>query len=172
MTNQERRKLLQVAMAIPFGGMLLLSGCQPSPQKADSDADESNKSSEPTENKQKKVEKMMQIQFLEIVTPDEEALRKLYTEMHGVTFSEPVQELGNARTAKLEGGALISIRAPMHGGEKPVVRPYVKTDNIEEAVAAAEKNGAEIAIPKMEIPGHGTIAIVIQGGIECGLWKS
>ncbi len=28
-----------------------------------------------------------------------------------------------------------------------------------------------IALPPMSIPGHGTCAIVFQGGIEAGLWQ-
>jgi predicted enzyme related to lactoylglutathione lyase len=59
----------------------------------------------------------------------------------------------------------------MRETEKPVVRPYMLVSDIKAAVEAAEKNGAEIAIPPMEIPGHGTFAIVIQGGIESGLWQ-
>ncbi len=55
--------------------------------------------------------------------------------------------------------------------ETPVIRPYMLVENLEEAVAAAADAGAEIAIPSMELPGHGTIAVVTQGGIECGLWQ-
>ena len=39
-------------------------------------------------------------------------------------------------------------------------------------LAAAKEAGAEIAIEKMAIPDHGTIAIAILGGIECGFWQS
>jgi predicted enzyme related to lactoylglutathione lyase len=59
----------------------------------------------------------------------------------------------------------------MHDGEKPVVRPYILVDDIEAAVAAAAKSGAEIAVPPMKLPGHGTCAIVYQSGIESGLWQ-
>jgi hypothetical protein len=31
--------------------------------------------------------------------------------------------------------------------------------------------GGQIAHPPMEIPGHGTFAIYIQGGIHHGLWQ-
>jgi hypothetical protein len=33
------------------------------------------------------------------------------------------------------------------------------------------KNGGEVAIGPLEIPGHGTFAIYVQGGIDHGLWK-
>lgn len=113
----------------------------------------------------------MQIQYLEIVTPESESLCKQYSAIHGITFSEPDVNLGNARTAKLEGGGLIGIRGPMREDEPPTIRPYTLVEDLEKAVAAAAEAGAKVALPKMELPGHGTIAIVIQGGIECGLWQ-
>ena len=109
--------------------------------------------------------------YLEIVTPDVDALCNQYSAIHGTTFSEPDANLGGARTAKLNGGGLVGIRGPLRETETPVIRPYVLVDDIKASVAAAADAGAEIAIPSMEIPGHGTIAIVIQGGIECGLWQ-
>jgi len=80
-------------------------------------------------------------------------------------------ELGNARTAALDGGGKIGVRAPMSPTEEPVVRPYVLVADIQAAVAAAEKAGAQIAHPPLEIPGQGTFAIYILGGIQHGLWQ-
>jgi predicted enzyme related to lactoylglutathione lyase len=113
----------------------------------------------------------MKIQYLEIVTPDVEAACATYAAAHRVSFSDPTPALGNARTAKLADGGLLGIRAPMHEAEKTVVRPYVLVDDIEAAVAAADKAGAEIALPPMKLEGHGTCAIFIQDGIESGLWQ-
>jgi hypothetical protein len=31
--------------------------------------------------------------------------------------------------------------------------------------------GGELAHPPLEIPGHGTFAIYLQGGIDHGLWQ-
>jgi predicted enzyme related to lactoylglutathione lyase len=115
--------------------------------------------------------KAMQIHYLEIVTPDVDALCKQYSAIHGVAFSEPNASLGNARTAKLGDGGMIGIRAPMRDSEKPVVRPYMLVKDLDKAVAAAAEAGAEVAIPRMELPGHGSIGIVILGGIDCGLWE-
>jgi predicted enzyme related to lactoylglutathione lyase len=55
--------------------------------------------------------------------------------------------------------------------EEPVVRPYWLVDDIAAAVAAVVQAGGEIAIPPMEIPGHGTFAIYLQGGNDHGLWQ-
>lgn len=113
----------------------------------------------------------IQVQFLEFVTPDVEAMCGTLEKLHGVEFSAPVPEFGNARTAALGSGGLISVRAPMRPDEEPVVRPYALVDDITSAVKKAEAAGAEIAIPLMEIPNRGKIAIYIQGGIEHGLWQ-
>jgi predicted enzyme related to lactoylglutathione lyase len=113
----------------------------------------------------------VQIHYLEIVTPDVDATCALLEQHHGVRFGDPVPELGNARTTDLADGGRISVRAPMRATETPVVRPYLLVDDITAAVKAAEAAGAEIAIPSMEIPGQGTFAIYLLGGIEHGLWQ-
>jgi len=51
------------------------------------------------------------------------------------------------------------------------VAVYVLVDDIQATVDAAAKAGAKVALPPTEIPGHGTCAIVIEGGIESGLWQ-
>ncbi len=113
----------------------------------------------------------VQIRFLEIVTPDLDKTCETLAAVHGVIFGEPTPELGNARTASLKGGGVISVRAPMRATEAPVVRPYLLVDDIGAAVKEAEARGAVIVHPALEIPGHGTFAIYILGGIEHGLWQ-
>lgn len=113
----------------------------------------------------------MNLHYLEIVTTDVDAACKLYSQIHGITFGDPIQNLGGARTANLTNGGMMGVRAPMHDGEKPVTRAYVLVDDIEATVATAAKAGAEIAVPPMKIEGYGQCAIYILGGIEAGLWQ-
>lgn len=94
-----------------------------------------------------------------------------YTAASGVQFGGPDAALGNARTAALPGGGLLGVRAPLRESEEPVVRPYWLVDDIEAALAAAVKAGGQIAHPPLLIPGHGTFAIYIHGGIQHGLWR-
>ena len=61
----------------------------------------------------------MNIQYLEIVTPEVDATCAALAKLHAVTFSEPVPALGNARTATLAGGGITGVRAPMHESEEP-----------------------------------------------------
>jgi uncharacterized protein len=113
----------------------------------------------------------VQIHYLEIVTKDLDAVCAAYSAANGVEFGTPDAGLGNARTAPLPGGGLVGVRAPLRATEGPVVRPYWLVDDIEGAVAAAVEAGGEIAHPPMTIPGHGTFAIYIQGGIDHGFWQ-
>jgi len=113
----------------------------------------------------------MQVHYLEIVTPDVDAVCETHARLHNVTFSEPDPGLGNARTAALPDGGRIGVRAPMHESETPIVRPYLLVEDVHAAAKAAEDCGAEIAHPPMEIPGQGHFAIFIQGGVHHGLWQ-
>jgi uncharacterized protein len=113
----------------------------------------------------------VKVHFLEIVTSDVDRACDLYSMMYGITFGNPVQELGGARTADLDGGGMLGVRAPLRDTETPVVRPYVLVNDINAAVSAATEAGAEIAITPTGIAGYGQFAIVIQGGIESGLWQ-
>jgi len=120
---------------------------------------------------QAKKEKAMLVQYLEVVAADVDATCAALENLHGVRFGEPEAALGNARTATLEGGGRVGVRAPMREDEAPVVRPYVLVDDIEAAVKAAETGGGQVAMPATEIPGHGKFAIYFQGGIQYGLWE-
>jgi uncharacterized protein len=112
-----------------------------------------------------------QVYYLEIVTPDVDAVVAGYEAANGLEFGEPDAELGGARTAPLPGGGLVGVRGPLRPDEEPVVRPYWLVDDIEAAVAAAEAAGAQIAHPPLLIPGHGTFAIYFLGGVQHGLWQ-
>ena len=113
----------------------------------------------------------MRIHYLEIITPNVDAVCAAYAGVHGIAFGDGDPALGGARTASLADGGLIGVRAPMHEAEQPITRPYALVEDIERAVATAAEAGAEVALPPMELPGHGTCAILIQGGVQLGLWQ-
>jgi predicted enzyme related to lactoylglutathione lyase len=113
----------------------------------------------------------MKIHYLEIVTKEVDAVCTAYASANKVRFGEPDAGLGNARTAALADGGLVGVRAPLRDTEAPVVRPYWLVDDIAAAVAAVVQAGGKIAHPPMEIPGHGTFAIYLQGGNDHGLWQ-
>lgn len=149
-------------------------GCQRAQEtaplaKAKSDA--ANTKAESRKTNSTNDEKAMRIHYLEIVTPDVDAICTQYTKVLGVTFGDADPNLGGARTAKLADGGLIGVRGPLRDTETPVVRPYLLVEDIEASVAAAAEAGAKVAVPPMKLPGHGTCAIVIQGEIECGFWQ-
>lgn len=166
MPTPSRRHVLHAgaAFAIP-AGMVALSA------SAAARAAQPAQPTLPDEQGTAEVAAPMTVQYLEIVTPEVDALCEQYAAIYDITFSEPVAGFGGARTADLVGGGLLGIRAPMRATEAPVVRPYLLVDDIRAAVAAAQEAGAEVAMPPMPIPGRGTFAIVIHGGIDCGFWE-
>jgi len=113
----------------------------------------------------------IQVQYLEIVTPNVEEMCSSYSQTLDISFSPPVAELGGARTTTLSNGTTLGIRASMHDAEEPTTRPYYLVDNIEKAVNEAEESGAEVVVPPMEIPGHGKCAIIMLGSIQSGFWQ-
>lgn len=113
----------------------------------------------------------MKIQYLEIVTPDVDAVCETYSKVHNVAFGDGEPSLGGARTAKLDDGGVLGVRGPLRDTEEPVVRHYILVEDIQATVDEAAQAGAQVALPPMELPGHGTCAIVIQGGIESGYWQ-
>lgn len=113
----------------------------------------------------------MKIQYLEIVTREVDAVCAAYASALNLQFSEPDAGLGGARTASLADGGLVGVRAPLRESEEPVVRPYWLVTDIDAALEAAVQAGGEIAHPPLEIPGHGTFAIYLQGGNDHGLWQ-
>lgn len=113
----------------------------------------------------------MQIHYLEIVTREVDAVCATYAAATSIQFGKPDAGLGHARTAELPGGGWVGVRAPLHESEQPVVRPYWLVDDIEAAIAAAVEAGGEIAHPPLQIPGRGTFAIYIRGGLHHGLWQ-
>ena len=113
----------------------------------------------------------MHIQYLEIATANVDAVCATYSRLHGIAFGDNDPSLGGARTGALAGGGRIGVRAPMHESEQPVIRPYTLVENIDESVAVAADAGAEVALPPTPLPGHGTCAILVQGGVQIGLWQ-
>ncbi len=111
------------------------------------------------------------IRYLEIVTSDVAGTVAVFEKSSAVKFSDPVAELGQARTAPMAGGAQMGIRAPMHDAEEPVTRTYFATDDINAATEAAVEAGAELAHPVLEIPGQGKFSIFFHGGNQFGFWQ-
>ena len=111
------------------------------------------------------------VHYLEIVTPDVKSMCNLYTKSFGWDFQPESEELGNVLVAKLQDGSLCGIRAPMSPAEKPIMRMYLRVSDIKASVEKVIQQGAKVLLERMEIPGHGIIAIYEIGGIEKGLWQ-
>lgn len=113
----------------------------------------------------------MKVHYLEIVAADVDAVCAAYEAAHGITFGPVDPLLGGARTAPLPDGGSVGVRRRLRDTEEPIVRPYWLVDDIEAALAAVTKQGAFVAHSALEIPGKGTFAIYIHGGVNHGLWQ-
>lgn len=110
--------------------------------------------------------------YLEIVTPNVDDVCATYANAIGVAFSDPDGDLGGARIALLEGGTRLGVRAPLRPDEGPLWRVYLRVDDLDRVVARAREAGGEVAIERMALGGgHGSIAVVTQGGVEHGYWE-
>jgi len=137
MPNTDRRNLLRVAFAlVALPSTILHFGCASNDDRTPQDAEHSSDHppTETVETDSTSKGPSMQIQYLEIVTPDVDAVCQTYSAMYGVTFNDADQNLGGARTAKLADGGVLGVRPPMRDTENPVVRPYVLVDNIQASV--------------------------------------
>lgn len=166
--SMTRRDALALATVPLFS--LPLTGCAQD-KTSEAGQDDSSDSTTLETQEDTKQEPIMRVHYVEVVTPDVDAACRIYSEIHGVTFNDADSTLGGARTSKLPEGGMMGIRAPIHDAEKPVTRSYFLVNDIEAAVAAAEKTGAQIAVPPMKLGEHGTCAIFMHSGIEAGLWQ-
>ena len=113
----------------------------------------------------------MRIHYVEIVTKNVEAQCEALEKLHGLSFGEPVADLGNARVADSPDGSKIAVRAPLAEHDLPIVRTYMEVADIEQAVKDAEAAGAMIAYGPMVQGDTGTWAIYILGDAQIGLWQ-
>jgi uncharacterized protein len=113
----------------------------------------------------------MAVHYLEIVSNDVDTLTGLYQRMHGLSFGPPDPDLGQARVATRADGTLVGIRKPLAAHEQPIARTYLAVEDIQQAVKMAEEHGATIASPPTRQGQRGIFAIVIQAGVEHGLWQ-
>lgn len=113
----------------------------------------------------------MTVHYLEIVSDEAEALTGVYERVHGLSFGPPDADLGQARVATRADGTLVGIRKPLAVHEEPIVRVYLAVDDIERAVKQAEAHGALVAYGPTPQGRRGTFAIVMQGGVQHGLWQ-
>jgi predicted enzyme related to lactoylglutathione lyase len=100
-----------------------------------------------------------------------ETLITLYESVHGLSFGPPDPDLGQARVAARGDGTLVGIRKPLAAHEEPIMRTYLVVEDIVAAAKKAEQHGALVAYPPTQQGQRGTFAILIQGGVQHGLWQ-
>ena len=111
----------------------------------------------------------MQVRYLEIVTTEVDACVPRTPPRSDRSSARRTPDSATRARRRCRGRRSSGCARP-YAIEEPVVA-YWLVDDIEAAVAAAVKAGGVVAHPPMEIPGHGTFAIYIDGGVHHGLWQ-
>lgn len=114
----------------------------------------------------------MQVAYLEIVTPNVDAVCAAYERAVGVVFSEPQPQFGGARCAALTDGGRMGVRAPMHPSEAPTTRPYYVVEDVDAATSEAEAAGATVLHAPFDIPGECRFAVLLLGENQFGFWRA
>lgn len=106
----------------------------------------------------------------DLMTTDPKASLAFFTGLLGWTTKEvPMGPVFGNYTMFGAGGKDMAGMMPLDGskGIPSHFLAYISVDDIDEALAFAEKNGGKIAVPKMDVPNVGTFAVVLdpQGGV-------
>ena len=110
---------------------------------------------------------------VEYASKDPAATRAFLEKVLGFHFEvmEAMQGYG-MRTDETKRGSGTGVRLTQHG-ETPGTIAYLTVVNLDESLVAAQKEGAKIVVPKMEIPGMGWHAVVhAPGDVVVGLYQN
>ena len=113
------------------------------------------------------------IVHFEIPANQPEALTKFYSELFGWNFQKaavPGAEYWLCDTGSAAPGIICAVAQRQNAQQSWM--NYVDVASIDAALEKAVALGAQVALPKMPIPGEGAIAAIIdpQGNV-CGLWE-
>lgn len=109
---------------------------------------------------------------VEYASRDPAATRQFLESVLGFKF-DVVEAMGGygMRTDKPASGSGTGVR-PLAPGEGPATIAYLTVANLEATLAAAQKAGAKVLLPKTEIPEMGWSAVVhAPGDVAVGLFQ-
>jgi len=109
----------------------------------------------------------------EIPANEPEALTKFYRDLFGWTFQKaPIPGVEYWLCDTGSGGPGINGAVMRRQNPQQPWMNYVDVASIGAAIDKATKLGAQVALPKMPVPGVGAVAAIIdpQGNV-CGLWE-
>jgi predicted enzyme related to lactoylglutathione lyase len=111
---------------------------------------------------------------IELTTGDLGAAKKFYKKLFDWKLTDTPMGAGGAiytmiATGKGAGGGMQAQPMP----EAPITwLPYVEVDDVKKTLAKAEKGGAKIILPTMDIGNNGIIGIFVDPtGATLGLWS-
>jgi len=103
--------------------------------------------------------------WYELITPDPEAAEAFYDKVVGWEVEPPTEDGHDYRHIRTSGGehvgGMIGLTEEMRQhGVRPVWLGYVAVENVDEAVAAMQRDGAQVWKAAWDIPDVGRIALV------------
>jgi len=110
---------------------------------------------------------------VEYASKNPESTRKFLEKVLGFHF-DVMEAMGGygMRSDKVARGSGTGVRG-LGKGESPGTIAYLTVRNIEESLAAAQKEGARVVVPKTEIPQMGWSAVVhAPGDVLVGLYQA
>ena len=113
----------------------------------------------------------MQLHYLEFVSHYILAQSAALESAQGLSFGPPNPDKTHARHALSEVVTRVGVRAPQADHEQTFNRPYFAVDDIVQAVAKVEAEGATVAYPPTRQGDTGTWAIYLVGDLQIGLWQ-
>lgn len=123
--------------------------------------------------------------WADLSAPDQERAETFYGGLLGWTFDNRGADFGGYSIAMKDGNPIAGIMSsqmqPPEGvltddapeDVPPAWTVYLGTDNIEDSVHSAQAAGATVIMPPMQVPGSGTMALIIDpAGATVGLWQA
>lgn len=112
--------------------------------------------------------------WADLMTSDREASWAFYSEVLGWQIMDSGPEMGHYGMASVEGSMVAGIGTPPDPEQAPPPAwiTYLATDDLDKTCEAITANGGQIAVPPMDIPGTGRMALAADPtGAFFGVWQ-
>ena len=111
--------------------------------------------------------------WADLSTSDVEGAREFYGALFGWEWEIAGPEYGNYSTGSLRGKKVAAVASRMDDSQPVVWTTYLAVDDADKWAAAVPEAGGTVAVPPMEIPGQGRMAIGVDPtGAAFGIWEA
>ncbi len=109
--------------------------------------------------------------FTELSSSDPAATRRFLEKVFGWTFESTKMPMGEYLSYRTSGGGQGGIR-PTKSNEPPSSTNYVRVPDLDTALQKIKRNGGDIVLPRVDVPGMGSFFwFRIPGGPIMACWQ-